>query len=174
MNRCAALLVLLTGISAAFAQAGPTNVCVTIQSAAALHGRAIPPYAVNDVHFDGVTVFCSVVVENRSGKDLTWPVADTSAFAPHTEFDNLELAICDETGKALSRHQYILQGFPRTRYSGLKYLSVPQGCTTNQLYYMVNGVPTNSEMTVRLEGYFGANGSFTGFVTSNIVKATLY
>ena len=142
-------------------RAGATApVSVSILSTAALRGRAIPPY--DTPRFDGITVFCEVVVDNRTGSLLTeWNRA-------RTIFDPLCIVLFDDTGRELHRTPYISQPF------SVSYSALPGGKSTNNLIYLVPGI-TNKQMTMRLEGTLGTIGfSRFGAITSNVVNVKLY
>ncbi len=169
MSRYATFVLVALATFSAYALGGPGEVSVEIQYAAALHGRAVPPHGLTQ--FDGVTVFCTVIVDNQTGKNLARVGPQPGRERTGSVFDSLFLTVCDDSGKSLSRHPYRWQAY--SNFPG--YWVLVTGRTTNELFYLVpSNAVTNNEIAVRLEGSLNTVHSvYSGSITSNVVKIRL-
>jgi hypothetical protein len=173
MRYAAYFTIILLAVLAVHAQA-PSKVSATVLCAAALHGYHLDPLDQRAPLQSGVTMFCTVVVDNNSGRELEGKTARvvspyrpgaTNALLLFPVFLDLGLAICDDAGKGLESCPYSAPW-----YGGMALHALPEGRSTNQLRYFITNAPTNKVIGIRLEGSIG----FAGAITSNIVKARIY
>jgi hypothetical protein len=163
--------IILIAVLAADAQA-PSKVSATVLCAGALHYRLDP--LDQRVPSSGVTMLCTVVVDNNSGRQLEGKTGRlvsphrpgaTNVFELFPVFLDLRLTICDDAGKGL-------ESYPDSTpwWQGFALHALPEGRSTNQLRYFITNAPANKVVGIRLEGSIGSAGA----ITSNIVKARIY